>query len=133
MQIKAAMEEQNEGSKQITDALHNMNDSTVEVRNASTEMEEGNKMILDEVRNLQNATLVMTQSMEEMKIGASKINETGSSLSTISNKVKDSIVQIGTQVDQFKVKRNLPGEGFHWVKFASFDRRTQTEEDAYDN
>ena len=103
MQIKSAMEEQNEGSKQITEALHNMNDSTVEVRNASAEMEEGNKMILDEVRNLQNATMVMTHSMEEMAIGARKINETGATLNTISNKVKDSIIQIGSQVDQFKV------------------------------
>lgn len=103
MHIKAAMEEQNEGSKQIIAALHSMNDSTVEVRNASTEMEEGNKMILNEVRLLQNATHVMTQSMDEMKIGARKINETGSTLNTISNKVKDSIIQIGTQVDQFKV------------------------------
>ena len=103
MHIKAAMEEQNEGSKQIIAALHSMNDSTVEVRNASTEMEEGNKMILNEVRLLQNATQVMTQSMDEMKIGARKINETGSTLNTISNKVKDSIIQIGTQVDQFKV------------------------------
>ena len=80
-----------------------MNDSTVEVRNASSEMEEGNKLILDEVRHLQNATTVMNQSMEEMSIGARKINETGVTLNTISNKVKESIIQIGTQVDQFKV------------------------------
>ncbi|MBQ7158586.1 MAG: cache domain-containing protein [Treponema sp.] len=103
MQIKAAMEEQNEGSKQITEALHNMNDSTVEVRNASSEMEEGNRMILKEVQNLQNATMAMNESMEEMSIGARKINETGATLSDISGKVKDSINQIGEQVDQFKV------------------------------
>ena len=103
MQIKSAMEEQNEGSKQITEALHNMNDSTVEVRNASSEMEEGNQMILKEVQNLQNATMAMNESMEEMSIGARKINETGATLSDISGKVKDSITQIGTQVDQFKV------------------------------
>ena len=103
MQIKAAMEEQNEGSKQITEALHNMNDSTVEVRNASSEMEEGNKMILKEVQNLQNATIAMNQSMEEMAVGARKINETGVTLSDISSKVKDSIAQIGEQVDKFRV------------------------------
>ena len=103
MQIKAAMEEQNEGSKQITEALHNMNDSTVEVRNASSEMEEGNRMILSEVTNLQNATMAMNESMEEMSVGARKINETGATLSDISGKVKDSINQIGEQVDQFKV------------------------------
>ena len=49
MQIKSEMQEQNEVSKQITAALHDMQDSTIEVRNASVEMQEGNKAILEEV------------------------------------------------------------------------------------
>ncbi len=102
-QIKAAMKEQQEGSTQITVSLQSMNNSTIEVRTASEEMSVGNKHILDEVRNLQNATLVMKSSMEEMSIGAKKINETGASLSEIAGKMKDSISQIGTQIDQFKV------------------------------
>jgi len=102
-QIKSAMEEQQEGSKQITDSLQSMNDSTVEVKTASHEMSIGNKQILDEVRNLQNATLVMKSSMEEMSIGAKKINETGASLSEIAGKMQNSINQIGSQIDQFKV------------------------------
>lgn len=102
-QIKSAMEEQQEGSKQITDSLQSMNDSTIEVRTASEEMSIGNKHILDEVRNLQNATTVMKTSMEEMAVGAKKINETGAALSEIAQKMQDSISQIGTQIDQFKV------------------------------
>jgi len=102
-QIKAAMEEQQEGSKQITSSLQTMNDSTIEVRTASEEMSIGNKQILDEVRNLQNATQVMKASMEEMSIGAKKINETGSALSEIAGKMQNSIEQIGSQIDQFKV------------------------------
>lgn len=102
-QIKSAMEEQQEGSKQITDSLQAMNDSTIEVRTASEEMSIGNKQILDEVRNLQNATTVMKASMEEMAIGAKKINETGAALSSIAEKMRSSITQIGTQIDQFKV------------------------------
>ncbi|MCR4821258.1 MAG: HAMP domain-containing protein [Treponema sp.] len=103
MHIKAAMEEQNEGSKQITEALHNMNDSTVEVRNASSEMEEGNQMILKEVQMLQNAAMTMTSGMEEMSIGARKINETGAALNGIAGKMNESISEIGSQIDQFKV------------------------------
>jgi methyl-accepting chemotaxis protein len=103
MQIKAAMEEQNEGSHQITEALHSMNDSTVEVRNASNEMSEGNKMILKEVQQLQNAAMAMSQSMEEMSIGARKINETGAALSEVSSQINGSIGKIGEQVDKFKV------------------------------
>ena len=102
-QIKSAMEEQQAGSKQITDSLQSMNDSTIQVRTASEEMSIGNKQILDEVRNLQNATTVMKGSMEEMAIGAKKINETGASLSAIAEKMRTSITQIGTQIDQFKV------------------------------
>ena len=102
-QIKSAMEEQQEGSKQITDSLHTMNDSTIEVRTASEEMSIGNKQILDEVRHLQDATLVMKNSMEEMSIGAEKINATGASLTEIAGKMRTSIDQIGSQIDQFKV------------------------------
>ena len=103
MQIRAAMEEQNEGSQQITEALHTMNDSTVEVRNASNEMSEGNKMILKEVQQLQNAAMAMSQSMEEIAIGARKINETGAALSEVSGQINGSINKIGEQVDKFKV------------------------------
>jgi methyl-accepting chemotaxis protein len=103
MQIKAAMEEQNTGSRQISDALYSMNDSTIEVRNASAEMSAGNQAILTEVRSLQDATLAMKSSMDEMSTGARKINETGSALSGIAERVQETIVSIGSQIDQFKV------------------------------
>ncbi len=102
-QIKEAMTEQTEGSAQISEALHAMNDSTAEVRTASHEMSVGNHAILEEVRNLQDATSTMLQSMDEMAIGARKINETGSALNGISVKMNDSIVEIGSQIDQFRV------------------------------
>ncbi len=102
-QIKSAMLEQMEGSKQISNALHTMNDSTIEVHSASTEMSEGNKAILAEVENLQNATIIMKQSMDEMSTGARKINETGTALSEVSSRMRESITAIGDQIDQFKV------------------------------
>ena len=103
MQIRTAMEEQNEGSKQILEALKMMNDSTQEVRNASDEMQEGNKLILSEVQHLQDVTSNMKSSMDEMAIGAQKINETGAVLTEVSDRVKDSIIKIGNQIDEFKV------------------------------
>ena len=45
----------------------------------------------------------MKNSMEEMSIGARKINETGVTFGVVSSKVQESIVEIGSQVDQFKV------------------------------
>ena len=102
-QIKSAMEEQQAGSKQITDALYSMNNSTSEVHVAANEMNEGNKMILSEVTTLQEFTRTMNDNMEEMAVGAQKINETGASLSTITTTVKEVINKIGNQIDQFKV------------------------------
>ena len=102
-EIKNAMDEQAEGSKQISEALGHMNDSSAQVKNASEEMSEGNKAILEEIRNLQDATTSMKSGMDEMTTGATKINETGAALSGISQQMADAIVEIGAQVDQFKV------------------------------
>ena len=97
------MEEQTQGSKQISNALHDMNNSTLEVRSSSKEMAAGNQAILQGVRQLQEATGVMKRSMDEMNHGALKINETGAALSGISSKLQDSIDGIGAKIDQFKV------------------------------
>jgi len=103
MQIKAAMEEQTAGSQQISSALSSMNDSTAEVHSAAHEMTAGNNAILEEVRLLQDATMEMNQNMDEMSLGAKQINDTGLNLENISSKVKNSISQIGQQIDLFKV------------------------------
>ena len=102
-EIKNAMLEQGEGSKQISIALNSMNDSSNQVKNASAEMAVGNRAILDEVRNLQDATFSMKTGMEEMSAGATKINETGAALSSLAKDMDESIRKIGEQVDQFKV------------------------------
>ena len=103
IQIQAAMAEQNEGSKQIIDALKHLNSSTSEVRNSSQEMSSRNKQIVTDMGLLKESTTLMTTSMAEMSVGAKKINETGSTLSEISNQVKNAISQIGEQVALFKV------------------------------
>ncbi len=102
-QIKSAMEEQNEGSKQINNALHSMNDSTVEVRNASKEMAEGNKAILEEVKNLQSATSHMEGSVTKVSDSTRKMDETKNALTELSDSMTESITDIGSQIDLFKV------------------------------
>ena len=102
-QIKAAMSEQQSGSQQIVEALKIMNDSTSEVKSASQEMAVGNQAILAEVQKLQDATVVIRDGMAEMSLGAKEMNKTGSVLSDISGKVRESINRIGAQIDQFQV------------------------------
>jgi methyl-accepting chemotaxis protein len=102
-QIKDAMQQQNEGSKQIMLALHSMNDSTAEVKSASGEMAAGNQAILAEVKNLQDSTATMSGNMHEMKISADKISSTGVELKQIAKEVEESIQNIGGQIDLFRV------------------------------
>ncbi len=102
-QIKSAMTEQQEGSAQITDALHNMNDSTMQVQQASLQVAAGSKAIMDEIVSLQKETASMRQSMSDMTSGAGKIEETGAALSDIASVMERAITEIGTQVDQFEV------------------------------
>jgi methyl-accepting chemotaxis protein len=102
-QITAAMEEQTEGSKQITQALQTVNNSTSEVKNSAKEMTAGNKLILSEVQKLQNATIEIQNGIQEVTGGAEKINETGSALAGIADKMKQSIKYIGREIDQFKI------------------------------
>ncbi len=102
-QVRNAMEEQTEGSKQILETLKMMNDSTSEVKHASNEMSTSNKTILNQINNLQDSTVIMKSSMDEMAKGANKINETGVALKDICSQVDDSIKKIDTEIDKFKV------------------------------
>ena len=45
----------------------------------------------------------MKASMDEMSVGAQKINETGAVLTEVADRMKDSIIKIGNQIDEFKV------------------------------
>ena len=103
MQIKAAMEEQNVGNGQISEALRIMNDSTVEVRNAAKEMTEGNQAILVNMERLQDSTSVMQNDINDMKAEADRISESEVALSKLAGTVAQNIDKIGGQIDQFTV------------------------------
>ena len=102
-QIKQAMEEQDIGSRQIREALRNMNDSAVAVQGASQHMASQNKAIVQEITSLQHSSQMMSQGMNDMATGAHKIRETGVDLRNISRDMKDSIKKIGGQIDLFTV------------------------------
>ena len=103
IQIKGAMEEQKEGSKQIGEALKLMNNNTSEVRSASHEMAEGNKSILTEIDQLRNTTNEIRESMDKISQSAGDIKESSNALSEIADSVESAVSQIGGQIDLFKV------------------------------
>ena len=101
--IRNAMEEQGAGSKQILDAVGQLNEITFQVKNESEEMSEGSKEVINESKNLENVTANITSGMSEMAIGADQINTAVIRVREISGKNKESIEELVKAVSHFKV------------------------------
>jgi methyl-accepting chemotaxis protein len=102
--IRNAMEEQGEGSKQILEAIGKLNDITQMVKGGSTEMLEGSREVIQESKNLELVTQEITNGMNEMATGADQINIAVSQVNTISGDNKANIDILVKEVSRFKVE-----------------------------
>jgi methyl-accepting chemotaxis protein len=101
--IRNAMEEQSTGSKQILDAIGNLNSLTQAVKDGSEEMLEGSREVITEGKSLEMATQEITNGMNEMASGADQINAAVNDTNTISEQNKDNIDTLVKEVSKFKV------------------------------
>jgi len=102
--IRNAMEEQNEGSKQILQAVGRLNDITRKVKDESEEMLEGSNEVIKESRNLEQVTQEITGGINEIAIGAEQINETVNMVNDITVKNRENINLLVKEVSLFKVE-----------------------------
>ncbi|MDR2445015.1 MAG: methyl-accepting chemotaxis protein [Spirochaetaceae bacterium] len=102
--IRNAMEEQNEGSKQILEAIGKLNDATRLVKSSTDEMLEGSRQVIQESRNLEMVTQEITNGMNEMTSGADQINVAVDRVNTISGDNKENIDILVRSVSKFKVE-----------------------------
>jgi methyl-accepting chemotaxis protein len=102
--IRNAMEEQGEGSKQILEAIGQLNEITQQVSESSSEMLEGSKEIMTESRNLEKVTGEITGNMSEMTNGAEQINVAVNEVNKISEQNKSIIGDLAVAVQRFKVQ-----------------------------
>lgn len=101
--IKNAMEEQNQGSKQILEAVGEMNEITQEVKSGSMEMLDGSKEVITESINLEKITQEIAARMNEMDQSASQIKIAINMVNEISIKNKETIDLLTEEVSRFKV------------------------------
>jgi len=101
--IRNAMEEQGEGSKQILEGVSNVNGITRQVKGGSMEMLVGSKEVMNESRNLEKVTQEITSGMSEMASGADQVNIAVHHVNEISIKNRDSIKTLMREVSRFKV------------------------------
>jgi methyl-accepting chemotaxis protein len=102
--IRNAMEEQSTGSKQILDAIGQLNEITLMVKGGSEEMLEGSRQVIDESKNLEMVTQEISNGMNEMSTGAEQITVAINRVNTISGETKDSIDVLVREVSRFKIE-----------------------------
>ena len=80
--VKNAMDEQNEGNKQVLEAMKTINDSTVIVKDNSSEMLEGADQVVQEMsiladvtRRIQESMLLMTESVSNISSAVKQVSE----------------------------------------------------------
>jgi methyl-accepting chemotaxis protein len=101
--IRHAMEEQGEGSKQVLGGVGNVNEITRQVKGSSEEMLEGSKEVMHESRNLEKVTQEITGGMNEMASGADQINVAVHNVSEMTTRNREAIDSLIREVSRFKV------------------------------
>ncbi|GHV93894.1 hypothetical protein AGMMS50293_02140 [Spirochaetia bacterium] len=102
--IRNAMEEQGEGSKQILEAISKLNEITKMVKQGSEKMLEGSREVIHESKNLEKVTAEITSGVSEMANGADQINVAINRVNEISRKNRDGIDTLGQEMAKFKVE-----------------------------
>jgi methyl-accepting chemotaxis protein len=102
--IHHAMEEQNEGSKQILEAISQLNEVTRLVKGATSEMLEGSEQVIKEGKNLDSISHEISGSMGEMSEGTDQINIAIHEVNEISIKNKETIDSLSHEISRFKVE-----------------------------
>lgn len=102
--IRNAMEEQGEGSKQILEAVSELNGITRLVKDGSNEMRSGSREVIKESKNLEQVTQEISGSMNEMATGADQINTAVTRVNDICAKNKEDIELLVSEVSRFKVE-----------------------------
>ncbi|MDR1107863.1 MAG: methyl-accepting chemotaxis protein [Spirochaetaceae bacterium] len=101
--IRSAMEEQSAGSKQILDAIGQLNDTTQMVKGGSSRMLEGSEQVIREGKNLELVTQEIANGINEMAVGSEQINRAVNRVNEISGQNRENIDTLVKKVSVFKV------------------------------
>ena len=101
--LTAAMQEQENGSREVLTAIKDINSITTEVQQGSAEMLRGGEGVAVEMQKLDGLTRVITDSMNEMSAGAIEISNAMQEVSDVVQQNKASIAGLVQEVSKFKV------------------------------
>jgi len=102
-EIERAMVEQKDGSRQILEALRDMNDAQTTVRSSAQAMTSMNASALDGVRLLEQASSQVSESMDEMVVGVGEVNKAATAAAGLAERTRESIRAMDATIGAFKV------------------------------
>jgi methyl-accepting chemotaxis protein len=102
-QVRAAMEEQGRGSRQILEAVGSLNEITGEVRNGAEAVSGRSREVMKESRVLERIIGEISGGMQEMAAGAEQISSAVTRVREISGENKEQIEALRGDVSRFKV------------------------------
>jgi len=103
-QIRNAMEEQSEGSRQILEAVTQLNTVTNEVRKSSADMITESKEVLSQSTSLRTVTNEIAEDMDKMTKNADEISSTFTRVHDMNNENNENINALSKEISQFKVE-----------------------------
>ena len=102
--VISAMQEQETGSNQVLDAMHQINDVTVAIKSGSSEMLEGAQGIVAEIQELAKITGKITKTMSEIEAGTESINTLAAETKGSSRRTSESVSLLESALDKFKLE-----------------------------
>jgi len=102
IEVKNAMEEQQQGSQQVLLAMKELNQITAEIRSGSEEIRVGSQSILDEMSRIMKGTQEIEQASQENAEGAQEIVQAMEHISNLSTNNAQAIKDIEALVARFK-------------------------------
>ena len=101
--IKNAMDEQNEGSAQVLQAINEIKDSADIVKNNTNILLEGGTQIGTEMQNLSSVTSEIRDSMNKMAAGSGQITKSIVLCQNLSQKNQTNLSELKKEVEKFKI------------------------------
>jgi len=101
--IRNAMEEQGQGSKQLLQSAGGLKEITLQVKSGSEEMLSGSQEVMKESQNLERVTQEITGGMNEMASGADQVNIAVNNVNVMTVKNREAIDSLIREVSRFKV------------------------------
>ena len=99
--IMNSMTEQNEGNKQVLEAMQNIRNSTANVTDGSAEMVSGGEQIISEMKNLSEVTRKINGQMDEMTSSISEISSSVDKVSQTSKANQNDVDKLADQIGEF--------------------------------